>query len=65
MHLKKKYRPPKYKTVIVGCNLMFGATDQTFRRCLGCELTRTDNECLDNIMCVERHYVYEKILVGE
>jgi hypothetical protein len=65
MRLKKKSPTPKYKAIIIGCNLMFGATEQTFRRCLGCELTRTDNECLDDIMCAERHYVYEKIKVEE
>lgn len=40
---------------------MFGATEETFKDCRKCNLLRTDNECLDNIMVGERHYVYQKI----
>jgi hypothetical protein len=63
MHIKKKSPTPKQKLKVVGCNLMFGATEQTFKRCSECSLKTTDNECLDNIMCVERHYIYEKVEV--
>lgn len=51
----------KYKHVIIGCNLRFGATEETFKSCDTCSLTRTDNECLDDIMVAERHYVYQKV----
>lgn len=40
---------------------MFGATEQTYKSCLNCPLKRTDNECLDDIMCAIRHYIYQKI----
>jgi len=40
---------------------MFGANEETFKSCRDCSLLRTDNECLDNIMVGERHYIYQKI----
>jgi hypothetical protein len=43
---------------IVGCNLMFGATEETYKSCDKCELTTEDNECSDDIMCAIRHYIY-------
>jgi hypothetical protein len=51
----------KTKYQIIGCNLMFGATNQTYKSCANCGLLRTDIECLDNIMVAERHYIYQKI----
>ena len=45
---------------IVGCNLMFGATEQTFQACSECSLKRTDTECIDNIAVGERHYIYQR-----
>jgi hypothetical protein len=52
-------QPTKYQ--IIGCNLMFGATERTFKSCSDCGLLRTDTECLDNIMVAGRHYIYQKI----
>lgn len=46
---------------IIGCNLMFGATLHTYKGCETCNLTTDDNECLCDIMVVERHYIYQKI----
>ena len=40
---------------------MFGATEETFQACKDYNLLLTDDECLDNIMVGERHYVYQKI----
>ncbi|MFA6335804.1 MAG: hypothetical protein WCX48_09710 [Bacteroidales bacterium] len=51
-------KPTKY--TIVGCNLMFGATEETFLECAKCSLRRDDVECLDNIAVGERHYIYQK-----
>jgi hypothetical protein len=46
---------------IVGCNLMFGATLETFKSCAKCELTPDVNECKDDIMCAIRHYIYLRV----
>ena len=41
---------------------MFGATEETFKSCSTCDLSRTDNGCLDEIMTAIRHYVYQKVV---
>ncbi len=45
---------------IIGCNLMFGATEDTFLACSKCSMKRTDTECIDNIAVGERYFVYQK-----
>ena len=40
---------------------MFEATYDTFKRCSDCNLKKSDLECLDDIMCAERHYIYQKV----
>lgn len=49
------------KYAIVGCNLMFGATEETFKSCVNCELTPHNTECIDNIAVLERHWIFKKL----
>jgi len=56
---KFKQHQEHSKYVIIGCNRMFGANEETFKSCRDCSLLRTDNECLDNIMVGERLYLSE------
>ncbi len=47
-----------YKSVIIGCNLLFAATEDTAKYCLECDLQRGVGDCLTDIMAPERHYLY-------
>ena len=55
VHLKK----PKYVYQIIGCNHRF-VPESMYRKCNECDLKRTDIECIDDIACGERCYVYQK-----
>lgn len=49
----------KSKYEIIGCDHSF-VHETPSKRCDNCNLKRTDNECIDNIACGERYYVYLK-----
>ena len=40
---------------------MFCATSETYKQCSNCNLKRTDDDCIVEIMCAIRHYIYQKI----